>query len=456
MSLKTMFKGAVLGLVAAATFAAPAAAQSLNDVLNRVRADSAALSTEDQARLREFQTQRDRQVAELSRARGEAGAVESRARTLGAEFDRNEDELVRLQTQLEAETGSFGALLGQFRQAAQEIAPAIRASIISTEMPGRDRELARIAEARRLPERAELDLLWKTMLSEMIAQGEVKTYKAQIANVAETGEGADVFRIGPFVAATQATGGTKFLQVNDQGRLKILDRQPSGRVISGMNAVINAGEGALVRGPIDPTRGDLLNLLTGVPTFNERIQQGGEVGYVIMALMTVGILLGLYKLVTTFLTSTAVAATAKSRTADNNPLGRLFKVYEDNKRANTEVLGLRLDEQILKETPKLERFNNIIKVLAAVSPLLGLLGTVVGMIIVFTQITLVGTGDPKLMAGGISTALMTTVQGLVSAIPLLLIHALCSNSSRSVQQVLEEQAAGLIAERAERERGAGA
>jgi biopolymer transport protein ExbB len=71
------------------------------------------------------------------------------------------------------------------------------------------------------------------------------------------------------------------------------------------------------------------------------------------------------------------------------------------------------------------------------------------MIIVFQQITLFGTGDPKLMAGGISQALVTTVLGLCAAIPLLLLHALASGQSRGVVQVLEEQAAGIVARHAE-------
>jgi biopolymer transport protein ExbB len=85
---------------------------------------------------------------------------------------------------------------------------------------------------------------------------------------------------------------------------------------------------------------------------------------------------------------------------------------------------------------------------------MGLLGTVIGMIRTFTQITLVGTGDPKTMADGISQALVTTVEGLVAAIPLILLHAVISSQAKGVQQVLDEQAAGMVAERAEQKGGA--
>lgn len=148
---------------------------------------------------------------------------------------------------------------------------------------------------------------------------------------------------------------------------------------------------------------------------------------------------------------------AKTKQAgDGNPLARVFETYETNKNADLETLELKLDEQILRESPKIERFNDIVKVLAAVAPLLGLLGTVIGMIITFTAITNFGAGDPKLMAGGISTALMTTVLGLVAAIPLLLLHAVSASMARGNQQVLDEQAAGLVALRAERESGGAA
>ncbi|MEM9842008.1 MAG: MotA/TolQ/ExbB proton channel family protein, partial [Pseudomonadota bacterium] len=147
----------------------------------------------------------------------------------------------------------------------------------------------------------------------------------------------------------------------------------------------------------------------------------------------------------------AIRATAKTKQAgDGNPLARVFEAYETNKNADLETLELKLDEQILRESPKIERYNDIIKVLAAVAPLMGLLGTVIGMIITFTAITNFGAGDPKLMAGGISVALMTTVLGLVAAIPLLLTHALAAAMARGNQQILDEQAAGLVAERAER------
>jgi biopolymer transport protein ExbB len=127
-----------------------------------------------------------------------------------------------------------------------------------------------------------------------------------------------------------------------------------------------------------------------------------------------------------------------------------MSVYTDNKDIDIETLELKLDEAILRESAPLETGLNFIKVLYVVAPLLGLLGTVVGMIATFQMITLFGTGDPRMMAGGISTALVTTVLGLVVAIPLTLLHAFLQGKSKALIQILEEQAAGIIARLAER------
>jgi biopolymer transport protein ExbB len=221
-----------------------------------------------------------------------------------------------------------------------------------------------------------------------------------------------------------------------------------------MRSLVNAGPDQIVRAPVDPSKGNLFGILGDLPEFSDRLKQGGPVGAGIMFLLAVGLLLGLYKIFTLFTMGGAMRKTAKTRQAgDGNPLARVFEAYEQNKQNDIETLELKLDEQILRESPRIERFNDIIKVLAAVAPLLGLLGTVIGMIITFTSITIYGAGDPKLMAGGISVALMTTVFGLVAAIPLLLVHAVVSAMARGNQQMLDEQAAGLVAEKAESTRG---
>jgi biopolymer transport protein ExbB len=142
-----------------------------------------------------------------------------------------------------------------------------------------------------------------------------------------------------------------------------------------------------------------------------------------------------------------------SEVSTDNPLGRVLAVYESNRETSIESLELKMDEAIMRETPKLEAMQGTIKVFAAIAPLMGLLGTVVGMIRTFQTITLFGTGDPKLMAGGISQALVTTVEGLIVAIPLVFLHSVLTANSRALIEILEEQSAGIIARFSERDTG---
>ncbi|MEL6388050.1 MAG: MotA/TolQ/ExbB proton channel family protein [Pseudomonadota bacterium] len=453
-SLKALGTAAVLGLSTLA-IAAPVSAQSLSDVLDRVRQDSEELSAENQARLREFQQARQEQANILAGARQELAALEGRGQALSAEFDANEEELGALQAELETQAGDFSELLGQFRTAAGETMPEIRESFANFQYPGRVEQLSGIAQARTLPTRSDLDSLPKAILQEMIAQSEVTAFTANVSNIGPQGENQDVeiMRIGVFTAAT--TDGTDFVEVvTPEGgtpKLVAFGRQPRGEFSGAMSSLINAGPDQVVRAPVDPSKGNLFGILGDLPSMGDRLGQGGPVGFLIFyILLPIGVALALFKIVSLFLMGNSMRSTAKSRQAGTaNPLARVFEAYEQNKNDDLNTLELKLDETILKEAPKIERFNEIVKVLAAVAPLLGLLGTVIGMIITFTAITIYGAGDPQLMAGGISTALVTTVLGLVAAIPLILLHAVASAMARSNQQVLDEQAAGLVAERAE-------
>ncbi len=472
-SLKALGAAAVLGLSAfvVPSFTAPAMAQqasSLGEILERVRRDSSELSAENQRRLREFQQARDEQSALLADARADLAAAEARGRALSAEFDENEARLSELQAQLDTEAGDFSELLGQFRTAAGETMPQIRASLANFDYPGRVEQLSSIAQARTLPSRSDLDSLPKAILQEMIAQSEVKIFNADVSNIGPEGEDmpVDLARIGVFTAAT-TDGSPRFVEVEvpelagSDPFLRAFRAQPRGTYRSAMGNVVTAiqnNSDAVVRGPVDPSKGDLFAILGDIPSWGTRLtRDGGFIGTIILfVLIPIGVALGLFKIVTLFLQGLAMRSTAQSgRGGTGNPLAKVFATYEDNKTADLETLELKLDETILQETPKIERFNEIIKVLSAVAPLVGLLGTVVGMILTFTAITNYGAGDPQLMAGGISVALVTTVLGLLAAIPLILLHAIAAAMARGNQQMLDEQAAGLVATRAESEnRGA--
>ena len=298
------------------------------------------------------------------------------------------------------------------------------------------------------PDRDTLEALRFEILREMTAAGEVVRFEAPV--VAADGEvhRTEVLRIGPF-SAVDAAGFLGYLP--ESQRYFELSRQPGGGAAAAARTLYEA-DGGMQTAVIDPTRGALLTTLVKRPSLGEYVDAGGLVGRIIIGLALVGFAIALWRALALVRVSGAVRRQAQrvDQPADDNPLGRVLASYRPD--ADTETLQLLLDDAVLRELPGIERGLGAIKVLAAVGPLLGLLGTVTGMILTFQQITLFGTGDPKLMADGISQALVTTVLGLVMAIPLVLLHSALRARADGVIQVLEEQSAGMVAELAEQRR----
>lgn len=431
---------------AALASAMPAMAQtSLQDVLDAARAERQAVAETNAEREQRFLAERNTQQQKLEEIRRQVQAETARSNALDAEFETNLEQIQTLQAELSEKQGQFAELFGAARSAAGDLATRLEDSIISAQYPGRTESLRETAQSETLPTVSELEDLYFTLLQEMVAQSEVATFSANVVRSDGTAEAREVTRIGPFTAFSSGD-----YLVYQNGSLEFLARQPSGGAGDAARAVENYNGEGFVRGVIDPSLGTLLSLVVSQPSVMETIQQGRTVGYVIIGILALGLLIGLYKLVTLWAVNGAVRSQMRKKTpSKSNPLGRIMMAYESNRNADVETVALKLDDAVLKEVPKLEGGLNLIKVLAAVAPLLGLLGTVIGMIRTFQAITLYGTGDPQLMASGISEALVTTVLGLVAAIPLLLIHAFASGAARSVSQVLEEQSAGMIAEHAE-------
>lgn len=424
-----------------------APATSLQELLNRVSQGRTTDNKANDERVREFTQAKAAQQRLLDEAKAAVVREERLSEQLEATFQENEIRLAELEAVLEERLGAFGELFGVVRQVAGDTRGQLGQSLISSQMPDREKAIDKLAQSTELPQLAQLEQLWYTLLEEAAAQGQVVRYQAPVVSVDGKEATATVVRIGPFSALSDG----KFVDyLSETGRLTELPRQPGAAFVSAGEDTYEATSG-VVTAAVDPSRGALLGLLVQTPSLQERIDQGGLVGYVIITLLVLGIALALVRIVSLSLTGAKVSAQKKSSAGNtNNPLGRIMQAYEQNRGMNVENLQLKLDDAILKELPSLERGLSTIKVLAAISPMLGLLGTVTGMIETFQAITLFGTGDPKMMAGGISQALITTVLGLVAAIPLILLHSIASGRSKAVIEVLEEQSAGIIASHAEK------
>ena len=426
-------------------------AVTLDQVLSAVRRERTEVSAENRQREQQFLAQRNQQQAALTRVRNQVAAAEAESTRLEGVMEQNQATIDTLDAELADKQGEFQELFGAARSAAADLNAQVERSIISAQFPGRGQKLTELARTEKLPSEEQLRDLWEIMIEQITEQAKAATFQSRI--VQANGETADarVTRIGPYVAFSNGKYLTyKKIAGSDSYVLQFLARQPSGDITGAASRVANASGDGFVRGAIDPSLGTLLGLVVETPTVTERIDQGRFIGKVILVAAAFGMLLGIYKWVTLTMTAGAVRSQVRRKKPSKaNPLGRVMLAYENTQSNDVETVALKLDDAILKEVPKLEGGLNLVKVLAATAPLLGLLGTVIGMINTFQAITLFGTGDPQIMASGISEALVTTVLGLIAAIPLLLLHAFASGASKRVSQVLEEQAAGIIAEHAE-------
>ena len=420
-------------------------AVTLDQVLQSVRRERRDVSEENRQREQRFLQERNQQQSLLNQARAQVAAAEAESVRLEGVMAENQNTIDELDQELASKQGEFQELFGAARTAAADLNAQVERSIISAEFAGRGETLRELAQTDKLPSEEQLRDLWEVMIQQIAEQSKTSTFNARIVQASGEAADAEVTRIGPFVAFS----GGRYLTYNDS-RLQFLARQPAGDITGAARDVANAEGAGFVRGAVDPSLGTLLSLVVETPTVTERIDQGRFIGKVILVAAALGIVLGVYKWVTLTMTAGAVRSQVRKKKASkSNPLGRVMLAYENTQSNDVETVALKLDDAILREVPKLEGGLNLIKVLAAVAPLLGLLGTVIGMINTFQAITLFGTGDPQIMASGISEALVTTVLGLIAAIPLLLLHAFASGASKRVTQILEEQAAGIIAEHAE-------
>ena len=426
--------------------------ESLDKLLDLVQQGRVEQSKENKEREQRFLAQKSKQEQLLQEAIAERKKLERRSELLETTYSENKEQLDELTRRLEKRMGSLKELFTHLQASTSETANLLQHSITSVEYPSRHLEMEDLSDLlgsnRSLPSINNIEQLWFQMQREMVESGKIKHLNLEVITTQGEPVKADVVRVGAF----NLLSGNRYLQyIPETGKVIDLNRQPARYMLGYVEDYTQATEGFNAVA-IDPTRGTLLNMLLDAPDFVDRVEQGGFIGYVIIILGAIGVILALERIMFLIITTRKVSDQMRLQEVKrDNPLGRIMLTYEQHKKLPLESLELKLGEAILRERGPLEKHLTMIKIISVIAPLLGLLGTVTGMINTFQTITLFGTGNPKLMAGGISQALVTTVLGLSVAIPVVFFHTLASTRSKAVISVLEEQSTGLVAEKAEQE-----
>ncbi|WP_462152842.1 MotA/TolQ/ExbB proton channel family protein [Pseudoalteromonas xiamenensis] len=450
--IKQFSKVAIIAASVAMSSAAMAdEPMNLDALLKTLEQGQVAQTKENKAREAEFKAKESEQLSMLKSLEQNRNAKLQDSERLETQFEENEIKLSNLSDTLSKRMGSLKELFGVLQQVSGDSSNKFMTSVVSAEIHGRSDEMSELAQkmgsTTRLASIEDIEKVWFELQREMTEQGKVKRFTADVIVNGGEKQAKEVVRVGAFNLIADG----KYLNYNSAtGTLSELTRQPVSRYTATAGELQKATSG-LTDFALDPTGGSILGLLVQAPTTEEQIHQGDTVGYVIIGVGLVALLIALERFFALMLMGMKINRQLKDSTArDDNPLGRVMKVKDQYPNVAYDTLELKLSEAILREMPKITRNLTLIKIISVVAPLLGLLGTVTGMINTFQAITLFGTGDPKLMAGGISQALITTVLGLVVAIPTVFLYTILNTRSKNLLLILQEQSAGIIAERSEK------
>lgn len=426
--------------------------ESLDALLHLIKTAKVQESKEHRQREQAFKADKDRQAQLLHKAQQQKAKEEARSAELERTFSENERKLDVLQAQMENRLGTLKELFGHITATAGDTVTRLEKSLVSAQYPDRIEQVSELIEKMssnsRLPSLEEIENLAYEMSREMVESGRISRFHHTVLSTDGTQSEQEIIRIGLFNLVSNG----RYLSYNPgSGVLAELARQPRG-LSKGALALQAASTGftPVAIDPSGPSGGGLLRALVDRPGPLEKWHQGGLVGYVITGLGGLALVLASWRaLVLRGVFAGVRGQLQQEDYSANNPLGRVLSVADAHAGLDPESMELKLHEAILKERPSIELALNLLKIIAMIAPLMGLLGTVTGMIVVFQQITIFGAGDPKLMAGGISQALVTTVLGLLVAIPTLLLHTWVNGYARRILHVLEEQSAGIVALKAE-------
>ncbi|QUJ70313.1 MotA/TolQ/ExbB proton channel family protein (plasmid) [Photobacterium sp. GJ3] len=439
MQLKTL-------TLALSLLAMSANALAVDGLVQQSRQDQKSEKAHQQVRESGFKQTEAQIRAERDALLAERKKLNEETDRLSDIFGKNEQSLAQLEEELRLESGSLGELFGVVRQTAKDLDAELDTSVTTADRNQHTDVVKKIVDAKALPSLKQLNGLWQGMLEQIHASAELRKVSVPLVN----GEGyeseVEAYRLG----SIGLIGEQGYLAWHaDRHVATPYLKQPEHAPVSSQIAALS--ETGVQMAVVDPSRGKMLAQLAHTPSLMDRLAQGGVVGQIILGLLAIGGVIALYRGGKLLVIRQQIKSQLKNpQQPGNNPLGRVLSVYDKEQNRTVEALELRLLETIVDEQQGLERGLSMLKLLAALAPMLGLLGTVTGMIETFQVITQFGNGDPKVMAGGISMALVTTVLGLVSAMPLLLAHNLLSTQADVIRNILEKQGISLVAAEAEK------
>ncbi|WP_100641730.1 DUF3450 family protein [Alteromonas facilis] len=424
---------------------------SMDALLDSVKAGHRSDALFNQQRIAEFRQDKTQQQQLLKDIQEQRKAAETLSAQREQAFEDNDQQITLLQERLGERLGALKELFGVLQLVANDAQGQFDNSLIQIHYPERTQRLNQFSQkmgsSTELPTVEEIESLWFELQREMVESGKVVQSQQTVLNTEGQEQQMDVIRLGTF---NLIANGKYIQRIAETGRLVEFPRQPSNRYMSGAEQIAN-NDASIIPLTLDPVRGQLISLMGAAPDLRERVQQGGIIGYIILGLGAVVVLLALLRYIILVIEDARIKGQLKHLDKPgNNALGRIISVYQNNLNDGLESLELKLGEAVLREVPRITRGLSFLKISAAIAPLLGLLGTVTGMIITFQAITLFGAGDPKLMAGGISQALVTTVLGLTVAIPTLLLHNLVNDKATKLSQIIEQEAVALVAVQAQK------
>ena len=443
MNLKPL---AALLCITSLSFSAFSASDSTAQLVNKAKSENRTQASHNVVREADFKKTEQELKAIKAELEAKRTSVQNATDVLTQTFSDNENKLARLEEKLRLETGSLGELFGVVRQNAKELGAELSSTVNSVDRAEHTATVDQIIDAKSLPSMPQLSGLWMSMVEQIQAGSELS--KSQIAFI--NGEGntqsVDAYRLGSIGLVTDQ--GYVSWNTQREDAIAYLKQPSNGPTLASLSSLANGDISNVV---VDPSRGFMLEQLALTPSLTDRLQAGGVVGKVILGLLAIGLIIALVRGISLVIARQKIRAQLKNpEQAGDNPLGRVLAVYNKEQNQTVEALELRLLEAVVDEQTHLEKGLSMLKLLAALAPMLGLLGTVTGMIETFQVITQFGNGDPKVMAGGISMALVTTVLGLVAAMPLLLAHNILSTQAENIRNILEKQGIGLVAEQAEK------